>query len=54
MEHFFFQNIIMQDLYPMILIIDHCNSNACLSKITATGVFPYVPSSVPYSVLNKK
>jgi hypothetical protein len=35
----------------MILMIDSCNSYANLSIITATGVFLYVFSSVPYSTL---
>jgi hypothetical protein len=34
-------------------MIDPCNSNADLSKITATGVFLYVFSSVPYSESNE-
>jgi hypothetical protein len=32
----------------MISMIDPCNSNKDLSKITATGVFLQVISSVPY------
>jgi hypothetical protein len=35
-------------------MIDPCNSNADLSKITATGVCLYVIPSVPYSELNKE
>ena len=53
-EHFFFQNILMLMLFFIIFMIDPCNYNADLSKITATGVFLYVISSVPYSELNKE
>jgi hypothetical protein len=53
-KHFIFQNIFMQMLYFMIFMIDPCNSNADLSKLTATGVFFYVFPSVPYSELNKE
>jgi hypothetical protein len=37
----------------MILMIDPCNSYADLSKITATAVFLYVITSVPYSKSNE-
>jgi hypothetical protein len=40
--------------YAMILMIDPCHSNAGLSKITATDVFRYVFSFVPYSALNNE
>jgi hypothetical protein len=37
----------------MILMIDPCNSYADLSKITATAVFLYGITSVPYSESNE-
>jgi hypothetical protein len=52
LEHFFFQNIFMLMLYPMIFMIDPCNSDACLSKVTSTDAF-YV-FFVPFSELNKE
>jgi hypothetical protein len=54
-EHFFFQNIfLIRMLYAMVLMIGPCILNEGLSKITATDVFRYVFSSVPYSELNNK
>jgi hypothetical protein len=44
----------MQMLCEMILMIDPCNSNADLSKITTTDVFIYAFSLVPYSESNKE
>jgi hypothetical protein len=38
----------------MILMIDPCNSNADLSKVTALDAFLYVFPFVPYSELNKE
>jgi hypothetical protein len=53
LEHLF-QNSFMRMFYTMIFITDPCNSNEDLSKLTATCVFLYNVSSVPYSELNKE
>jgi hypothetical protein len=44
----------MRMVYAMILMIDPCNCNADLLKITAAGVFIYACSAVPYTESNKE